>query len=81
MKKRIFILTFLNYICMILLLLTVLVLVIKKWHFVRLNKVSYQQKIMADIQHNQTEMSPFLFYASFLAYIHISIYYLVFQVN
>ena len=67
MKKRIFILTFLNYICMILLLLTVLVLVIKKWHFVRLNKVSYPQKIMADIQHTQTEMSPLLFYASFLA--------------
>ena len=66
MKKRIFIIKILRYIAIILLLLTSLVIAIKKWH------LSLWLKCLTIIQlgrHStlQNWMFPFLFYARLLA--------------
>ena len=68
MNKRIFVIKILRYITIILLLLTNLVIVIKKWHLSQWLKCPSNLN-WVDIQHNETECSLFSI-CKFSCYIH-----------
>ena len=71
MNKRIFVIKILRYITIILLLLTNLVIVIKKWHLSQWLKCPSNLN-WVDIQHNETECSLFSI-CKFSCYIHNNI--------